>query len=148
MAVPKQYPILPGRTHIEVPSGYRPDLHWKASLPKEEHNYVRVEVGAGQQTKFTLNRFRPWAAEPFESVDLLGRPHGRHRNPGFQRSPISIPAPDRYAGAASRWRRGPVPFGKETIIQLVATIVLRALPLVLTEIPLEEVVRRLLGALL
>jgi hypothetical protein len=40
------------------------------------------------------------------------------------------------------------PFGKETVIQLVVTVVLPALPLVLTVIPLEELVKRLLGALL
>jgi hypothetical protein len=42
----------------------------------------------------------------------------------------------------------PFPFGKETIIQIVVTVVLPALPLVLTVIPLEELVKRLLGALL
>jgi hypothetical protein len=40
------------------------------------------------------------------------------------------------------------PFGKETVIQLVVTVALPALPLVLTVIPLEELVKRLLGALL
>ena len=42
----------------------------------------------------------------------------------------------------------PFPFGKEAIIPLVATVVLPGLPLVLTVIPLEELVKRLLGALL
>jgi hypothetical protein len=42
----------------------------------------------------------------------------------------------------------PFPFGKEAVIPLAATIVLPGLPLVLTVIPLEELVRRLLGALL
>ncbi len=42
----------------------------------------------------------------------------------------------------------PFPFGKETVIQLVVTVVLPGLPLVLTVIPLEELVKRLLGALL
>src|SRR5262249_45483480 len=39
---------------------------------KEEYNYLLVDVQPGQQTKFTLNRFRPWAAKPFESVELFG----------------------------------------------------------------------------
>jgi hypothetical protein len=42
----------------------------------------------------------------------------------------------------------PFPFGKEAVIPLVATVVLPGLPLVLTVIPLEELVRRLVGALL
>jgi hypothetical protein len=40
------------------------------------------------------------------------------------------------------------PFGKETVIPLVLTVVLPGLPLVLTVIPLEELVKHLLGALL
>jgi hypothetical protein len=42
----------------------------------------------------------------------------------------------------------PFPFGRETVAQLVATVVLPGLPLVLTVIPLEELVKRLLGILL
>jgi hypothetical protein len=42
----------------------------------------------------------------------------------------------------------PFPFGKETLIQLAVVTALPALPLVLTVIPLEELVKRLLGALL
>src|SRR6266581_419236 len=42
----------------------------------------------------------------------------------------------------------PFPFGKETVIPLVVTVVLPGLPLVLTVMPLEELVKRLLGALL
>ena len=68
----EQDPILPGRTHIKVPPNYPPDLYWKGESPKEEYNYVLVDVQPGQQTKFTLSRFRPWAAKPFESVDLFG----------------------------------------------------------------------------
>lgn len=41
-----------------------------------------------------------------------------------------------------------LPFGKETVTQLIATVMLPGLPLVLTVIPLEEVVKRLLGILL
>ena len=39
----------------------------------------------------------------------------------------------------------PFPFGKETVLQLIVTVVLPGLPLVLTVIPLEELVKRLLG---
>ena len=60
----EQDPILPGRTSITVPADYPPDLYWKGQPPKEEYNYVLVDVEPGQQTKFTLNRFRPWAAKP------------------------------------------------------------------------------------
>lgn len=67
----EQDPILPGRTHIKVPSDYPPDLYWKGQSPKEEYNYVLVDVQPGQKTKFTLNRFRPWSAEPFATVELF-----------------------------------------------------------------------------
>jgi len=68
----EQDPILPGRTHIKVPEGYPLDQYWKGESPKEDYNYVRVEVKPGQPTKFTLNRFRPWSAEPFATVELFG----------------------------------------------------------------------------
>jgi hypothetical protein len=68
----EQDPILPGRTHIKVPEGYPPDLYWKGQSPKEEYNYLLVDVQPGQKTKFTLNRFRPWSAEPFATVELFG----------------------------------------------------------------------------
>ena len=68
----EQDPILPGRTKIKVPANYPPDLYWKGQPPKEEYNYVLVDVQPGQKTKFTLNRFRPWSAKPFESVELFG----------------------------------------------------------------------------
>jgi hypothetical protein len=45
-------------------------------------------------------------------------------------------------------RMQPLPFGKETIVRLAVTTALPALPLVLTVIPLEELVKRLLGAIL
>ena len=67
----EQDPILPGRTSIKVPAGYPPDLYWKGQPPKEEYNYLLVDVQPGQKTKFTLNRFRPWSAEPFASVELF-----------------------------------------------------------------------------
>jgi hypothetical protein len=68
----EQDPILPGRTSIKVPANYPPDLYWKGQPPKEDYNYVLVDVRPGQKTKFTLNRFRPWSAKPFESVELFG----------------------------------------------------------------------------
>lgn len=68
----EQDPILPGRTSIKVPADYPPDLYWKGQSPKEEYNYVLVDVKPGQKTKFTLNRFRPWSAEPFATVELFG----------------------------------------------------------------------------
>jgi hypothetical protein len=67
----EQDPILPGRTSIQVPANYPPDLYWKGQPPKEEYNYVLVDVEPGQKTSFTLNRFRPWSAEPFATVELF-----------------------------------------------------------------------------
>jgi Calcineurin-like phosphoesterase len=67
----EQDPILPGRTHIKVPEGYPLDQYWKGEAPKEDYNYVHVDVTPGQPTKFTLNRFRPWSAEPFATVKLF-----------------------------------------------------------------------------
>jgi hypothetical protein len=67
----EQDPILPGRTHIKVPEGYPLDQYWKGESPKEDYNYLHVDVKPGQPTKFTLNRFRPWSAEPFATVDLF-----------------------------------------------------------------------------
>jgi hypothetical protein len=68
----EQDPILPGRTSITVPANYPPDLYWNGQPPKEEYNYLLVDVSPRQKTKFTLNRFRPWAAKPFESVEVFG----------------------------------------------------------------------------
>jgi hypothetical protein len=68
----EQDPILPGRTHIKVPADYPPDLYWNGADPKEDYNYVIVDVKPGQKTKFTLHRCRPWAAEPFATVELFG----------------------------------------------------------------------------
>jgi hypothetical protein len=67
----EQDPILPGRTAIKVPAGYSADLYWKGEPPKEEYNYLLVDVQPGQKTKFTLNRFRPWSAEPFATVEVF-----------------------------------------------------------------------------
>jgi len=68
----EQDPILPGRSHFKVPENYPPDQYWKGQDRKEEYNYLLVDVQPGQNTKFTLNRFRPWASEPFATVDLFG----------------------------------------------------------------------------
>jgi len=67
----EQDPILPGRTHNKVPEGYPLDQYWKGGDPKEDYSYLHVDVKPGQPTKFTLNRFRPWSAEPFASVELF-----------------------------------------------------------------------------
>jgi hypothetical protein len=67
----EQDPILPGRTSIKVPPDYPPDLYRKGEPPQEEYNYLFVDVKPGQKTKFTLNRFRPSSARPFESVELF-----------------------------------------------------------------------------
>jgi predicted phosphohydrolase len=67
----EQDPILPGRTSIKVPADYPPDLYWKGQPPKEEYNYVLLDVEPGKSTRFTLNRFRPWSAEPFGTEALF-----------------------------------------------------------------------------
>ena len=67
----EQDPILPGRTSNKVPANYPVDLYWKGQPPKEDYNYVLVDVEPGQKTKFTLNRFRPWSAEPFATEALF-----------------------------------------------------------------------------
>ncbi len=67
----EQDPILPGRTQLKLPANYPPDQYWKGQPPREEYNYVNVEVKPGQPTKFTLHRFRPGTAEPFATVELF-----------------------------------------------------------------------------
>jgi hypothetical protein len=67
----EQDPTLPGRSSIKVPANYPPDLYWKGQTPKEDYNYVLVDVQPGQRTKFTLNRYRPWSATPFASEELF-----------------------------------------------------------------------------
>ena len=42
----------------------------------------------------------------------------------------------------------PFPFGRDTVIQLVVFTLLPVVPLVLTMIPLEELITKLLGAVL
>ncbi len=65
----EQDPILPGRTAITVPANYPPDQYWKGAPPREEYNYLVVDVQPGQTTRFTLHRFRPGSAEPFATVE-------------------------------------------------------------------------------
>jgi hypothetical protein len=67
----EQDPILPGRTSIKVPANYPPELYWKGQPPREEYNYVLVDVEPGQKTKFTLTRYRPGSAEPFGTEALF-----------------------------------------------------------------------------
>jgi hypothetical protein len=67
----EQDPILPGRTHVKVPANYPPDQYWQGAAPKEEYNYLLVSLRPGERTRFTLNRYRPWATQPFESVELF-----------------------------------------------------------------------------
>jgi hypothetical protein len=67
----EQDPILPGRTHFKVPADYPPDQYWNGASPKEDYNYLHVDVVPGQPTKFTLNRFRPWSAMPFQTLELF-----------------------------------------------------------------------------
>ena len=67
----EQDPILPGRTSIKVPANYPPDLYWKGKPPREEYNYVLVDVEPGQKTKFILTRYRPGSAEPFATEALF-----------------------------------------------------------------------------
>jgi hypothetical protein len=66
----EQDPILPGRTHLKLPADYPKDMYWGGGSPKEDYNYVLVDVRPGQPTKFTLSRFRPWSSDPFATVEL------------------------------------------------------------------------------
>jgi hypothetical protein len=66
----EQDPILPGRTHLDVPADYPPDQYWNSESPREEYNYVLVDVQPGHPTKLTINRLRPQTAEPFTSAEL------------------------------------------------------------------------------
>lgn len=68
----EQDPILPGRTAIKnLPANYPKDLYWKGEAPREEYNYLHVEVTPGQPTKFTINRFRPQTAAPYAAVEVF-----------------------------------------------------------------------------
>jgi hypothetical protein len=67
----EQDPILPGRTHIKVPTNYPQNLYWKGENRQEEYNYVLVDVQPEQKNAFTLKRFRPGATEPYATVKLF-----------------------------------------------------------------------------
>jgi hypothetical protein len=68
----EQDPILPGRTQVpNLPANYPMDQYWMGAPPKEEYNYLLVDVKPGQKTRFTLNRFRPWSSKPFETATLF-----------------------------------------------------------------------------
>jgi hypothetical protein len=67
----EQDPILPGRTTLKVAADYPPELYWKGQPPREEYNYVLVDVEPGEKAKFTLTRYRPGSAEPFASEVLF-----------------------------------------------------------------------------
>jgi hypothetical protein len=68
----EQDPILPGRTTIKsLPANYPKDLYWKGEPPREDYNYLHVEVTPGQPTKFTINRFRPQSADPYAAVEMF-----------------------------------------------------------------------------
>ena len=68
----EQDPILPGRTTIKnLPADYPEDLYWKGEPPREDYNYLHVEVRPGKRTKFTINRFRPESAEPYAAVEVF-----------------------------------------------------------------------------
>jgi hypothetical protein len=65
----EQDPILPGRTTIKnLPANYPKDMYWKGQPPREDYNYLQVQVTPGQPTKFMINRFRPQSAEPYATV--------------------------------------------------------------------------------
>jgi hypothetical protein len=79
----EQNPILPGRTHNQFPMVIRWTSIGRAKLPKRITT-ICVEVKPGQPTKFSTNRFRPWSAEPFATVELLViRSKGSHPNSRF-----------------------------------------------------------------
>ena len=50
--------ILPGRQNLSsVPANYPKDLYWNGETLEED--YVVVDVTPGEDSKFTLKRFRP-----------------------------------------------------------------------------------------
>ena len=68
----EQDPILPGRTTLKnLSADYPKDLYWKGEPPREEYNYLHVDVMPGQPTKFTINRFRPQSAEPYAAIEVF-----------------------------------------------------------------------------
>ena len=68
----EQDPILPGRTTLPaLPADYPEDQYWKGAPPREEYNYLHVDVTPGKPTKFTIVRYRPQSAEPYASVQAF-----------------------------------------------------------------------------
>lgn len=67
----EQDSILPGRTTVRVPKDYPPELYWKGQPPREEYNYLMLDVEPGKKSRMVLHRFRPWSARPFEAVELF-----------------------------------------------------------------------------
>ena len=53
----EQNPILPGQTTIKVPADYPPDLYWKSEPPKEDYNYVLVDVQPDQKNEVHIEPF-------------------------------------------------------------------------------------------
>ena len=83
----EQDPILPGRTQLDVPAEYPRNQYWKGENPREEYNYVLVDVQPGQPTKFTLNRFRATDRRAVHDVgaqklDEVSDPIGKSRRVG------------------------------------------------------------------
>ena len=62
------------RAKWNLPADYPMDQYWMGAPPKEEYNYLLVDVKPGQKTRFTLNRFRPWSSKPFETINLFNDP--------------------------------------------------------------------------
>ena len=68
----EQDPILPGRTTLPaLPADYPEDQYWKGAPPREEYNYLHVDVTPGKPTKFTIVRYRPQSAEPYATVQAF-----------------------------------------------------------------------------
>lgn len=69
----EQDAVLPGRQNLaSVPADYPKDLYWNGETLEEDYNYIVVDVTPGEDSKFTLKRFRPTSATPFEEVTLFG----------------------------------------------------------------------------
>ncbi|OSP53597.1 hypothetical protein BV911_17170 [Pseudoruegeria sp. SK021] len=68
----EQDSILPGRQNLSsVPADYPKDLYWNGATLEEDYNYIVVDVTPGEESKFTVKRFRPTSATPFEEVELF-----------------------------------------------------------------------------
>ncbi|MEO9781730.1 MAG: hypothetical protein ABJH07_27210 [Sedimentitalea sp.] len=68
----EQDSILPGRQNLSsVPADYPKDLYWNGETLEEDYNYIVVDVTPGEESKFTVKRFRPTSATPFDEVPLF-----------------------------------------------------------------------------